>query len=151
MGETMKKFLTIAFIVLLVDRITKILVQSFLTSKIYFIKNFFYMVFAKNTGAAFSILDGTQFLLAFIAIAASVLIYYYVKKNNINNIGYALLFGGIIGNLIDRVVYNYVIDFIGLDFFNYSFPIFNIADACIVVGAAFVILGSDKNEIKSRE
>ena len=62
-----------------------------------------------------------------------------------------MLIGGIFGNLLDRITRNAVIDYLHFTFFNYSFPIFNIADACIVVGAAFVILGSDKNEIKSRE
>ena len=146
----MKKFLSISFIVVLIDRIVKILVQNFLTtSPIYIIKNFFYLVFAKNIGAAFSILEGAQFVFVLIGFAALGLIYYYVKKHNINNIGYSLLVGGILGNLIDRIIYGYVIDYIGFNIFSYSFPIFNIADACIVIGAAFVILGSDKNENNS--
>ena len=146
----MKKFLSIAFIIVLIDRIIKILVQSFLTTKkIYIIKNFFYIVYTQNIGAAFSMLEGEQFLLILIGISAVIFLYYYVRKNNCNNIGYSLLCGGIIGNLIDRLVFRYVIDYIGLEFFNYNFPIFNFADACIVIGAAFLLLGSDKIENKS--
>ena len=60
-----------------------------------------------------------------------------------------MLFGGIIGNIIDRLIYGYVIDFIGIKIFSYNFPIFNIADTAIVIGAVIIILGSDKNEINS--
>ena len=88
-------------------------------------------------------------LFILVALCALIFIVYYIKKNNSSNIGYALLFGGIIGNLIDRIVYRYVIDFIGFEFGSYSFPIFNIADMAIVIGALFVLLGSDKNEITS--
>ena len=146
----MKKFLGVSFIIVVIDRIIKILVQSFLTTKkIYLIKNFFYLIYVKNIGAAFSIMEGMQFLLVLIGILAVAFIYYYVKKHNCNNIGYSMLCGGIIGNLIDRVVFRYVIDYIGLEFFNYSFPIFNFADMCIVIGAILVVLGSDKNESNS--
>ena len=113
------------------------------------IKNFFYLVFAKNIGAAFSILEGSQIILILIGILALAFIFYYMIKNNKYEIGYALLCGGIVGNIIDRIVYNYVIDYIGLEFFGFSFPIFNLADACIVIGAAFLLLGSDKSEDKS--
>lgn len=146
----MKKFLSISFLIVIIDRIIKILVQSFLTTKkIYIIKKFFYIVYTQNIGAAFSMLEGKQFLLILVGISAVIFLYYYVKKNNYNNIGYSLLCGGIVGNLIDRLVYRYVIDYIGFEVFNYSFPIFNFADACIVIGAAFLLLGSDKSEDKS--
>ena len=146
----MKKFLSISFLVVIIDRIIKILVQSFFTSKkIYIIKNFLYFVFVKNIGAAFSIMEGSRILLILIGFVALAILYFYIKKHNYYNIGYSLLFGGIIGNLIDRIIYGYVIDYIGLEFSSYSFPIFNIADTCIVIGAIMIILGSDKNENKS--
>ena len=61
-----------------------------------------------------------------------------------------MLFGGILGNLIDRVIFGYVIDFIGFEIGSYEFPIFNIADIAIVIGAVFIIIGSDKNENSSK-
>lgn len=147
----MKKNYIIAFLIILIDRILKILVQVFLPlKKIYIIKNFFYLYYAKNIGAAFSIFEGKSILFILIGLISLFIIYYYIKKNNINNIGYYLLFGGIIGNLIDRILFGYVIDFIGLEFGNYSFPIFNIADMAIVIGAVFVLLGCDNNEVSSR-
>ena len=150
MGEHMKRFYAIAFSTMILDRVLKIIVENFLsTERVYIIKNFFYLVFVKNTGAAFSSFEGMNILFILVALCALIFIVYYIKKNNSSNIGYALLFGGIIGNLIDRIVYRYVIDFIGFEFGSYSFPIFNIADMAIVIGALFVLLGSDKNEITS--
>ena len=150
MGEHMKRFYTIAFSTIILDRVLKILVENFLsTEKVYIIKNFFYILFVKNTGAAFSSFEGMNILFILVALCALIFIVYYIKKKNNYNIGYALLFGGIIGNLIDRIVYRYVIDFIGFEFGSYSFPIFNIADIAIVIGALFVLLGSDKNEVSS--
>ena len=146
----MKKFYLISFIFILVDRVLKILVQNFLTSNaLVIIKNFFYLVYAKNEGAAFSILEGGKFFFIIFATMALIYIYYYVRKNNVNNIGYAMLFSGIIGNLIDRILYGFVIDYVGIYIFNYAFPIFNFADAIIIIGAIFILLGSDKNEIKN--
>lgn len=147
----MKKFLGISLAVFSLDRIIKVLVQSLLSGeRLYVIKNFFYLVYVKNIGAAFSILEGKSILLILIGIIALFVIYNQVKKKGINNIGYPLLFGGILGNLLDRIIFGYVIDFIGFEFGSYSFPIFNIADMAIVLGAVFVILGSDKNEIDSK-
>lgn len=146
----MKKFLGISFIIVLVDRILKILVQNFIEGKIYVIKNFFYLIFTRNIGAAFSIMEGMQIILILIGIAALVAVYVYVRKNNIKQIGYPLLFGGILGNLIDRIIYGYVIDFIGFEIFNYQAPIFNFADMAIVIGAFIILIGSDKNEDNSK-
>ncbi len=146
----MKKFISVSFAAIIIDRVIKMLVKSFLTTKkIYLIKNFLYLTYVQNIGAAFSILEGMQFLLVLIGIIAVIFIYNYVRKHNYNNIGYSMLCGGIIGNLIDRVIYKYVIDYIGLEFGSYSFPIFNFADVCIVMGAILVLLGSDKNESNS--
>lgn len=147
----MKKFLGISCIVLILDRIIKMLVQGLLSSdRLYVIKNFFYLVFVKNIGAAFSILEGKSLLLILIGVIALGFIYWYVKNNRPTNIGYALLFGGILGNLIDRIIFGYVIDFIGFEIGSYEFPIFNIADIAIVLGAIFIIIGSDKNENSSK-
>jgi len=147
----MKKFLSISCIVLVLDRIIKVLVQGLLSSdRLYIIKKFFYLVYVKNIGAAFSILEGKSILLILIGLVALGFIYWYVKTNKPNNIGYALLFGGILGNLIDRIIFGYVIDFIGFEIGGYEFPIFNIADIAIVIGAVFIIIGSDKNENSSK-
>lgn len=146
----MKKFLGISFIIFFVDRISKILVQNFISDKVYVIKDFFYLIYTRNIGAAFSMLEGKQIIFVLIGIIASIIIFLYVRKNNIKNIGYPLLLGGILGNVLDRIIYGYVIDFIGFEIFNKSMPIFNIADTAIVIGAIIIIVGSEKNEISSR-
>ena len=141
----MKKFYIITLIVLVLDRITKILVVNFLDNKVVdVIKNVFYLTYVKNEGAAFSILISQRLLLILISILAIIFIYYYVRKHNKTNMGYSFLMGGIIGNLIDRVVFGFVIDFIGVMIGSYHFPIFNIADSFIVVGAILILFEKEK-------
>ena len=141
----MKKFYIITLIVLVLDRITKILVENFLDNKVVdVIKNVFYLTYVKNEGAAFSILISQRLLLILISILAIIFIYYYVRKHNKTNIGYSFLMSGIIGNLIDRVVFGFVIDFIGVMIGSYHFPIFNIADSFIVVGAILILFEKEK-------
>lgn len=147
----MKRFYIITILGVLVDRILKVVVTSYLTTKeIFVIDNFFYLVYAENEGAAFSILEGHQIIFVLMAFLAVFLIYLCNKNSNSNNIGYPLLLGGIIGNLIDRLAFNHVIDFIGFKLFGKMMPVFNFADILIVVGAFLVLIGSDKNENRSK-
>ena len=78
-----------------------------------------------------------------ISVLALVTIYYYLIKdkdlNKIDIVSYSMLIGGIIGNLIDRIVHGYVIDYLDFKIFNYNFPIFNIADTLIVI--SIIIIG----------
>lgn len=136
----MKKMYIISFLVILVDRITKILVENFLDKELSVIKNIFYFTYVKNDGAAFSILGSQRLLLVILSVLALFFIIYYVTKKDKNGIGYFFLIGGIIGNLIDRIFLGYVIDFIGI----YTFPIFNIADIFIVLGAILVLFEKEK-------
>jgi signal peptidase II len=88
-----------------------------------------------NTGAAWSILSGHQFVFVIIAIFAAVLVSYFIVKywSNISyRIGLGLLLAGTLGNVIDRVVNNHVVDMFQLDFIN--FPIFNCADMYLTFG-----------------
>ncbi len=145
----MKKFYVSSFFLVLIDLIIKIIVQNFLNEKtVFIIKNFLYLTFIKNEGAAFSILEGGSIIFILVGIIAIFLIANYIKKHNYN-MGYIMLFSGIIGNLIDRVLYGYVIDYIGTIIFDNYMPIFNFADVLIVIGAILVIIGSDKSENRS--
>lgn len=147
----MKKFYIVSVLTIIIDRILKILASTFLTTKkIYIIKDFFYLVSTYNEGAAFSSFEGMTILFIFIAICSLIYIFYYMKKYDVKSVGLALLAGGIIGNLIDRIIYRYVIDFIGFEIGNYSLPIFNIADIAIVMGAIVIMIGCEKNEVNSR-
>ena len=140
----MKKFYILSSVLILIDRVVKILVQNFLTSnELFIIKNFFYITYVKNIGAAFSIFEGMQLIFILLGIIVSSYILYYVKKYSINNIGYAMLLSGVIGNIIDRIVFGYVIDYLGFIIFNRYMPIFNLADSLIVVGAILIFIKGD--------
>lgn len=141
----MKKILPISLLLIVIDQIVKILVinKMALQQSITIINNFFNITYVRNTGAAWSILSGNVLLLIMISVLALVTIYYYLIKdkdlNKIDIVSYSMLIGGIIGNLIDRIVHGYVIDYLNFKIFNYNFPIFNIADTLIVI--SIIIIG----------
>lgn len=141
----MKKILPISLLLVVIDQVVKILVinKMALQQSIIVINNFFNITYVRNTGAAWSILSGNVLLLIMISVIALGVIYYYLIKdkelNKIDIISYSMLIGGIIGNLIDRVVHGYVIDYLDFKIFNYNFPIFNIADTLIVI--SIIIIG----------
>ncbi len=134
----MKLFL-ISFISLLVDRLIKVIVTFSISfgERVVIIRDFFNLTYVTNDGAAFSILSGNTLLLIVLTIIALVLIvcFYLLDKSTSNKekIVIALLIGGILGNLYDRVVYGHVIDYLEFNIFGYNFPIFNFADIVIVV------------------
>lgn len=121
-----RKIISVALIIILIDQITKFLA-----------KKFFNVV--QNTGAAYGLLEGWRFFFIIVALLVVYLIFHYRKE--LDNLGLGLLLGGTIGNLIDRVFLGYVIDFI---FIGKIFGWFNIADAANVIGVAIIILRSRK-------
>lgn len=151
-----KKVYIISFIIFIIDLLSKILVLGIDKTPITIINNFFYINKIFNTGAAFSLFTGNNFILIIIAIA--VLIYIDRKviediKSKISVISISMLIGGIIGNLFDRIVYGKVIDFLSFKFGTYSFPVFNLADTFICIGIFLLIvdfLRGDLNGNKSR-
>lgn len=148
-----KKIFLIAVITLLMDQITKGLVEVCfeLNKSMVLIKNFFYITFCRNEGAAWSILSNQKIVLIISSLIALVIIYRYMylfKINKRNNLAFGLLVGGIVGNLIDRVLYGYVRDFIDFYIFKYDYPVFNIADIAIVIGIVLLIVAIIKGEDK---
>ena len=144
----------ISIILLCIDQISKLLVVNLLTKtdSITIIKNFFYLTYINNDGAAFSILVGKRIFLILIAVLAIVMLIRYIKKNNIQNklelVSISLIIGGSLGNLMDRVVRGYVIDFLDFKIFNYNFPIFNLADVCITLGVILLSIHYFKTDYK---
>lgn len=142
----------ISIILLCIDQISKLLVVNLLTKtdSITIIKNFFYLTYINNDGAAFSILVGKRIFLILIAVLVIVMLIRYIKKNNIQNklelVSISLIIGGSLGNLMDRVVRGYVIDFLDFKLFNYNFPIFNLADTFIVIGLFLLLLKEIRKE-----
>lgn len=154
-----KKVYIITLLSFIIDQVSKALVSTCfsLNESVRLINNFLYLNYINNTGASFSILTNTKYLLIVLSLIAIVIIIRYINtfKNTIfNRIGLGLLLGGILGNLSDRILFGYVKDFISLYIFGYSFPVFNIADICIVVGVIILIIsilrGEDKNGSSSK-
>ncbi len=154
----MKKIGIISLIVIIIDRILKVLVTNnfVLNVRNKIIDGFFYITNCHNEGAAFSLFSGNVLFLIFITLIVLFLIYRTINKENVNKIGilaYGLLLGGILGNLYDRIFYGYVIDYLDFVIFKFNFAIFNLADAAIVIGAILLILfeGSDNNGRKNKD
>ena len=145
-----KKVLIIAIVVLIIDQLSKMIASAYLVDNILtLIPNFFKLEYALNTGAAWSILNNKQALLIIISIILMIILFMFNKKfkeNKRNNIAFGLLFGGIWGNLVDRIFHSYVIDFLSFKIFNYDYPIFNIADIAVVIGILLLIIAIIKGE-----
>lgn len=113
------KILTTAFLAVILDQLSKYLFKS-------------YFSVTRNYGAAFGLFQGYKWLFVIVAVIVVFLIY---KYRNLNNLALGLLLGGTIGNLVDRLVYGYVIDFINLGFW----PSFNLADSFSTIGVFLLI------------
>lgn len=128
----------IALIILLSDFLSK---QWVMTNLVYaaatrFIPGLLQFRYVWNSGAAFSILTGQRwFLVVLASLAAGALLIFRRKitsDRRIMRVIWGLVFGGTVGNLIDRIRFGYVIDFLEFDFI--TFPVFNIADSALVIG-----------------
>ena len=142
----MKKFILIlSTLLMFIDQLIKYFVihNLELYKSVKLIPNFFYITFVKNDGAAFSILSGNRWLLIAIGIIALMfmikLIVMDKKITKLDVVSYSLVIGGILGNLVDRVLYGNVIDYLDFYLFGYNAPVFNFADSCIVIGAIIII------------
>lgn len=153
----MKTKHTILFIfILLFDQITKLIISSSMNlhDSISVIENFFSITYVQNTGAAWSILEGSMIFFYFITIIAVVCMLAFYKSSDCDEIsawGVALMLGGTIGNFLDRLRLQYVVDFLDFIIFGYDFPVFNVADIALCVGVGVIILsfileGVRKNE-----
>ena len=142
----MKKIFLFSLIFVVLDFVVKIIINNniALYDSINIIPNFFSITYVRNTGAAFSIMENNRVLFIIIAIIALILIYKYLIMNKVIDrylmISYSMLVGGIIGNMIDRVIYGYVIDYLSFNIFGYNFPIFNLADTFIVISIIMLLL-----------
>lgn len=146
-------FFVIALIGVVIDQVTKWWFHTNLepySAGITVIPDFLSWRLAYNTGAAFSFLadhSGWQqyFFIIVAVIAAIVLAVLIIRRKSHERIlpyGLALIMSGAIGNVIDRIRIEKVIDFISVNFGSYYFPIFNVADICVSMGAGLVILSS---------
>ena len=139
--------IVIILLAVLADQASKLLVINFLDREesLEIIPDIFRFTYVENRGAAFGMLDDNRWVFMVVSTVAIIGLLVYLFKfsgnNRLLNIGLALVIGGGIGNMIDRVAYGYVVDF--LDFC--AFPnlwmwVFNVADACVCIGMGVIVL-----------
>ena len=151
----MKK-VEICLIVLIIalDQLTKSWIESAfqLYESLEIIPHFFSLTYARNTGAAWSVLEGQMgFFIILTLLVLMGLCWLFIKtpkESTFTRISFALLMAGAIGNFTDRVMFGYVRDFLDFLIFGYDFPIFNVADIslCIGVGLLALVTFLDKEE-----
>jgi signal peptidase II len=138
-------FLIVAAVIA-ADQITKYIIASHAAlQNVTVINGFFHITYVQNTGMAWSMLSGQQALLSLVSAAAvGVMIWYLISKkpDRVTTVGIALMIGGAAGNLIDRLFIGAVRDFLDFYIFGYDFPIFNVADSCLCIGVALIIVWS---------
>ncbi len=148
----MRKWIALALAIVVIDQITKyVIVQKFVLHETLVVTPFFNLVRVHNTGAAFSMLAGAGgwqrlFFIA-IAIAASLWVVWLLRRHpqqKLFCLALGMILGGAIGNLIDRVLFGAVVDFVQVHYAGYFFPAFNVADSAITCGAGLLIWDSLK-------
>ena len=136
--------LTIIF--LIIDIVSKLIISKLMNvyDSIIVVKDFFNITYVRNTGAAWSIFEGRVLGIIVVSLIIISFIVYYISKQKVKSklekIGYSLILGGALGNLLDRIIYGYVIDFLDFNIFGYDYPIFNLADSFIFVGVILLII-----------
>ena len=142
-----QRFKEILFLIILfiVDIISKVLIENNLElyESIDIIKGFFSITYVQNTGAAWSIMEGKMIFFYIISIIGLVFMYYLYKNakdNNIEKYAVLMMVAGTLGNLYDRVLYQYVRDFLDFIIFGYDFPVFNFADTFLCCGVFIYII-----------
>ena len=151
-----KKIYIYAFVFFLIDLISKIIVTNINIKTPYeVINNFFYIDIVSNKGAAFSLLPGGSIIFILIGIGVLIYIDRTIVKEARYSIPASLVIGGILGNMLDRLLYGEVLDFLSFKLGPIYFPIFNLADTFICIGVFLLIIDyytrRDKNGNKSRE
>ncbi len=152
-------FAVVATLCLVLDQLTKVYFErSYALGQFkVLIDNHLYLTHVRNPGAAFGILADSTWRLPFfltVALIAVVGILWYLRtlpeSARWMHFSLGLIFGGAVGNLIDRIRLGEVIDFIGVHWYQYHWPAFNVADSAICVGVAILLLLSLREELALR-
>ena len=148
------KYLSVSAIIVAIDLYTKHLIQqAFVFGDLHPVTFFFDLVRYHNEGSAFGFLNDAggwqKWIFNGIAIVASIVIIFLLKKHTKQKLfctGLALVLGGALGNLYDRITLGYVVDFLNFHINNNYWPAFNVADSAICVGVALLLWDSFKQE-----
>ncbi len=148
--NNMMQWLWISGLVIALDQASKSLMVSWLSlHESIVVIPFFNLTMAHNTGAAFSFLSQAggwqRWFFVVLAVSISLGLLIWLKKSvktKMEALSISLILGGAIGNVIDRIYYGYVIDFLDLYYGSYHWPAFNVADSAIVIGAALLLIDS---------
>lgn len=144
--------------IIFLDQVTKLLVVKFmeLGESIPLIDGFLYLTSHRNEGAAWGMLQGRMWLFYIITVFVIVVLVMFYKREAKTSLllqtSLVLLMAGAIGNFIDRLLFQKVVDFVDTVIFGYDFPIFNVADASLTVGVILMMIQifffdkGDKNE-----
>ena len=152
--KVITRWLGLSLLVIVLDQLSKIAISShFVNGESLRVTDFFNLVLAHNTGAAFSFLNNAggwqRWMFTAIAVVASIWIVRLLRQHaqqTLFCLALALVLGGALGNLIDRVAHGYVVDFLDFYWGNDHFPAFNVADSAISLGAALLLLDSFKKK-----
>lgn len=147
-GSGILPWLGLALALLLADQFTKVLILgAYRLGDATYVTSFFNIVRVHNTGAAFSFLASAsgwqRWFFTAIGLGAAIFILYLLRSHpgqKLFSFALACILGGAVGNVIDRLLHGYVVDFLDFHYAGWHFPAFNIADAAISIGAACLIL-----------
>jgi signal peptidase II len=147
-GGPLLPWLSIALVVVLLDQVTKAaIIRMIPYGDSHTIMPLLNLVYWRNPGAAFSFLHAAtgwqRWLFVALALVAAVFIVWLLRRHGAQKLfsgALALILGGAIGNVIDRLLHGYVVDFVQVHYGSAAFPAFNVADSAITVGAGLLIL-----------
>ncbi|AZV60599.1 signal peptidase II [Peribacillus frigoritolerans] len=147
----------IALLVIALDQLTKWMIVKKMEygESIEIIENLLYITSHRNRGAAWGILQGQMWFFYIITIAVIIGLVYYIQKmakeSILLGVALGLMLGGAIGNFIDRVARQEVVDFVHTYIFSYSFPVFNVADAALSIGVGLLVIHMFLEEKNAKE
>ena len=141
-------WLALALLIFLADQFTKVLILgAYQLGDATRVTDFFNIVRVHNTGAAFSFLAGAsgwqRWFFTVVGVGAAIFITYLLRSHagqRLFSFALACILGGAVGNVVDRLLHGYVVDFLDFHWAGYHFPAFNVADSAITLGAACLIL-----------
>lgn len=132
----------IALSVFILDQLTKYLIKSYVNPfEVISVLPFFNIVYVENIGSAFGMLKslGNVFFIT-VAALAMVFVSILIMKDKDNRLGFSLILGGAAGNLTDRIIHGYVIDFLDVYAGRYHWPAFNVADSALTIGILLMMI-----------